>query len=289
MTSLTLSQRDRTILAIVVGIAGLLCIALLPFVVVRAMDAVLKGVAIKIPASGNPLIATAPRIVLAFFPVWGGLSVAAGAALLLVSRAIQRGESWARPAAIGLLAVPSITGAYFSGPVMFFGKNAAPLFVLIALIGLVPYFVVLLWGKAPAGEKLGAFFLFLMLGVSAAWSFSNGGSSLRMFWARPEPYMLDSGNYGFLMGIPVVWIGVIATVISIPLLAAHTRQGWRLAMVGIANILIGNSILFVTHLKTKEFLIGMIMGVVTLILLSIPAIGGRLGKVEEAAQGGLSA
>ncbi|MDD2694900.1 MAG: hypothetical protein PHD58_03140, partial [Anaerolineales bacterium] len=285
MTSLTLSQRDRTILAIVVGIAGLLCIALLPFVVVRAMDAVLKGAAIKIPASGNPLIATAPRIVLAFFPVWGGLSVAAGAALLLVSRAIQRGESWARPAAIGLLAVPSITGAYFSGPVMFFGKNAAPLFVLIALIGLVPYFVVLLWGKAPAGEKLGAFFLFLMLGVSAAWSFSNGGSSLRMFWARPEPYMLDSGNYGFLMGIPVVWIGVIATVISIPLLAAHTRQGWRLAMVGIANILIGNSILFVTHLKTKEFLIGMIMGVVTLILLSIPAIGGRLGKVEEAAQG----
>ncbi|MDD5466459.1 MAG: hypothetical protein PHS96_01505 [Anaerolineales bacterium] len=285
MTSLTLSQRDRTILAIVVGIAGLLCIALLPFVVVRAMDAVLKGAAIKIPASGNPLIATAPRIVLAFFPVWGGLSVAAGAALLLVSRALQRGESWARPAAIGLLAIPSITGAYFSGPVMFFGKNAAPLFVLIALIGLVPYFVVLLWGKAPAGEKLGAFFLFLMLGVSAAWSFSNGGSSLRMFWARLEPYMLDSGNYGFLMGIPVVWIGVISTVISIPLLAAHTRQGWRLAMVGIANILIGNSILFVTHLKTKEFLIGMIMGVVTLILLSIPAIGGRLGKVEEAAQG----
>lgn len=283
MTSLTLSQRDRTILAIVVGIAGLLCIALLPFVVVRAMDAVLKGAAIKIPASGNPLIATAPRIVLAFFPVWGGLSVAAGAALLLVSRAIQRGESWARPAAIGLLAIPSITGAYFSGPVMFFGKNAAPLFVLIALIGLVPYFVVLLWGKAPAGEKLGAFFLFLMLGVSAAWSFSNGGSSLRMFWARPEPYMLDSGNYGFLMGIPVVWIGVISTVISIPWLAAHTRQGWRLAMAGIANILIGNSILFVTHLKTKEFLIGMIMGVVTLILLSIPAIGGRLGKVEEAA------
>ncbi|NIW46923.1 MAG: hypothetical protein GWN30_19875, partial [Gammaproteobacteria bacterium] len=77
------------------------------------------------------------------------------------------------------------------GPIMFFASSRAYYFLIVALIGLIPYFVILLWDKAPAGEKIGRFFLFLMLGVTAAWSFSNGGSSLRMFWARPEPYVLN--------------------------------------------------------------------------------------------------
>ncbi|MBC8503251.1 MAG: hypothetical protein H8D34_00195, partial [Chloroflexi bacterium] len=89
-----------------------------------------------------------------FFPVWGGMTVAAGLALLLVAKGLYDGEAWARPAAVGLLAIPSITGAYFSGPVMFF-----------ALIGLVPYFSVLLWGQPGAGgAKTGWFFLFLVFG-----------------------------------------------------------------------------------------------------------------------------
>lgn len=277
-----LSQKDRLTLAIIAGIAGVLCFTVLPYLAVQAMDIVLKGAAIKIPASGNPLIATAPRIVVTFFPVWAGLSVAAGLALLLVGRAIHQGESWARPAAIGLLAIPSITGAYYSGPVMFFGKSAMPLFIIIALIGLIPYFLILLWGKAPAGEKVGKFFLFLMLGVTAAWSFSNGGSSLRMFWARPQEYVLGPSQYGFLFGFPVVWIGVVVTVISIAYLAAQTRKGWRLALVGLAIILVGNAYLFITHPSVKEFMYGIIMAVVSLVLLSVPAIGGKLGVREPA-------
>lgn len=266
-------------MAIVAGIAGLLSFTVLPFMIARAMSAVLEGAAVKIPASGNPLIATAPRIVIAFFPVWGGLSIAAGIALLLVAWAMYKGEAWARPAAIGLLAIPSITGAYYSGPVMFFGKSALPIFILIALLGLIPYFTLLLWGKASAGEKAAKFFVFLMLGVTAAWSFSNGGSSLRMFWARAEYYPLDASNTGFIMGVPVIWTGVLATIVSIPFLAGKTRAGWRLAVVGVSIILMGNLILRVTHPGTKEFLIGIIMAVVTLALLFIPATGRQL--VEE--------
>ena len=111
---------------------------------------------------------------------------------------------------------------------MFFGKSALPVFIVIALLGLVPYFTILLWGKASAGEKVAKFFVFLMLGVTAAWSFSNGGSSLRMFWARPEYSPLDASNMRFILGVPVIWTGVLATIASIPLLAARTRAGWRL-------------------------------------------------------------
>lgn len=274
------SQKDRSGMALVAGIAGLLYFTLLPFLTSGAMTAVLEGAAVKIPASGNPLIATAPRIVIAFFPVWGGLSVAAGIALLLVAWAIYKGEVWARPAAVGLLAIPSITGAYYSGPVMFFGKSALPIFIILALLGLVPYFTILLWEKGTTGGKIGKFFVFLMLGVTAAWSFSNGGSSLRMFWARPEYFPLDASNTGFIMGVPVIWTGVLATIVSIPFLAAGKQAGWRLGVVGLGIILMGNLMLFVTHTGTKEFMIGMIMAVTTLVLLFIPSIGRRLIEVK---------
>jgi len=274
------SSKGNRGMALVAAIAGLLSFTILPFMIARTMTAVLEGAAVKIPASGNPLIATAPRIVIAFFPVWGGLSIAAGIALLLVAWAIYKGEAWARPAAVGLLAVPSITGAYYSGPVMFFGKSALPIFILIALLGLVPYFTILLWGKAPAGEKTARFFVFLMLGVTAAWSFSNGGSSLRMFWARPEYSPLDASNTGFILGVPVIWTGVLVTIFSIPLLAARMRAGWRLSVVGLGIILMGNLMLFVTHPGTKEFMIGIIMAVISLVLLFILSIGRKLVEVK---------
>ncbi len=276
-----LKSSSQTGMALVALLAGLLSITALPFMVARAMTAVLEGAAVKIPASGNPLIATAPRIVIAFFPVWGGLSIAAGIALLLVAWAIHKGEPWARPAAIGLLAIPSITGAYFSGPVMFFGKTALPMFILIALLGLIPYFTILLWGRQSAAAKWSRFFVFLMLGVTAAWSFSNGGSSLRMFWARPDYFPLDASNTGYILGVPVIWTGVLATIVSIPFLADQKRAGWRLGIVGLGIILLGNLLLFVTHPATKEFMIGIIMATISLILMFIPAIGGRLVRTDQ--------
>ena len=275
-----MTPNDRKVLAVIAAIAGILAFTVVPLNVVNAMDAVLKGAAIKIPTAGNPLIRTAPQIVITFFPIWGGLSMAAGVALLLIAWPLYRGESWARPVTVGLLAIPSITGAYLSGPIMFFASKSMPLFLITALCGLVPYFLTLLWGKSSWKDKVADFFLFLMLGVTAAWSFSNGGSSLRMFWARPQPYALETGHYGFLMGIPTVWIGVVSTIIAIPLLAARRRIGWRLAGTGLLTILVGNATLFMTHLSTKEFLFGIIMAAVSLALLWLPAVGGRLASKQ---------
>jgi len=268
--------KDRRVMAIIAAVAGILCFTILPFATMRAMDAVLKGSALKLQATGNPLLASAPKIVITFWPFWGGLSIAAGVALLYIARALYKGEPWARPLAIGLLAIPSITGAYFAGPIIFFDKSAIPYFLIIALIGLIPYFTILLLGHAPAGEKWRKFLIFLLLGVVAAWSFSNGGSALRMFMARSDPYALTTGHYGFLLGIPVVWIGVLLTIVSIPLLAAYSQRGERLAIIGLMITLVGSTLLFVTNPATKEFLIGMFLVIVNLVLLVIPSIGGRL-------------
>jgi hypothetical protein len=277
----TKSLQPNPTLAIVAGLAGVLCFTVIPVITMRAMDAILRGVPEKVAASGNPLLASAPKIVIGFFPVWGGLSVAAGMALLLVAWALNRGESWARPVAIGLLAIPAITGAYYSGPIMAFAKSKMYFFVIVALIGLIPYFILLLSGKGTTSEKIGRFFLFLMLGVTTAWTFSNGGSSLRMFWARPEPiYILNPSNLGFLMGFPVAWIGVATTAISIPILAANKRLGYLLASAGLLIILMGNLILFITHTSVMEFIVGVIMAVISLTLLWLPGVGGKMVEQE---------
>jgi hypothetical protein len=271
-------------LAAVTALAGVLSFTLVPLITARAMDAILRGIPPKVAASGNPLLASAPKIVIGFFPVWSGLSVAAGVALLLVAWALYRGEGWARPVAIGLLAIPSITGAYYSGPIMAFAKSKMFYFVIVALVGLIPYFILVLSGKGSRSEKIGRFFLFLMLGVTTAWTFSNGGSSLRMFWARPEPvYILDTGNIGFLLGFPVAWIGVVTTAVSIPFLAAQKRFGFLLAVAGLMIIFMGNLILYIHHTATQEYLIGVIMAVITLALLRLPAVGGRVVEVGQPA------
>jgi hypothetical protein len=276
------TERPAPTLAMVAGLAGVLCFTVIPLITARAMDAILRGVPEKVAASGNPLLASAPKIVIGFFPVWNGLSVAAGIVLLMVAWAMYKGESWARPVAIGLLAIPAITGAYYSGPIMAFAKSKMFYFVIVALIGLIPYFILLLSGKGSTSEKIGRFFLFLMLGVTTAWTFSNGGSSLRMFWARPEPiYILNPTFLWFLLGFPVAWIGVAATAISIPILAANKRLGYWLSSAGLLVILMGNLILFITHTSIKEFMVGVIMAVITLGLLWLPAVGGRVVEMEK--------
>ncbi len=51
-------------------------------------------------------------------------------------------------------------------------------------------------------------------------------------------------------------------------------------MVGVGIIFMGNLMLFVTHTGTKEFMIGIIMSVISLVLLLVPSIGRKLTKAE---------
>ena len=282
------TSRDRWVMAVVAVIAGILMLTVVPNIFIGAMDAVLKGIAVKLPTIPNPDVKAAPQIVTLFFPLWGALSMIAGATLLAIALPLYRGERWARAVAIGMAAIPAIAGAYLSGPIVYFAKNAMPLFLVLMTIGLVPYFVLLLWGRASAGEKIGNFFLFLALGVTAAWSFSNAGSSLRILMSRAD----FSALYVFLLGVPVAMIGVSAVIVGIPLLAARTRTGWWLSLIGLLNVTVGNILLYLSGLTSPEFLLGIILGVVfgvvSLTLLLMPGIGGRLGRASIDPKGAIS-
>ncbi len=276
------TARDRRVMAVVAVLAGILMITIVPNTLVAAMDVVLKGIAIKLPTIPNPDVKAAPQIVTLFFPMWGALTMVAGVTLLAVAQPLYRGERWARAAAIGMTAIPAIAGAYLSGPIVYFAKQAVPLFLLIMAIGLVPYFVLLLWGRAPIRHKLGTCSLFLALGVTAAWSFSNAGSSLRILLSRTD----FSTLYVLLLGVPVTLMGVIAVIVSFPFLAAHSPVGWWLALVGLLSVTTGNVLLYLSGLNSFEFLLGIVLGivfgVVSLALLLAPGVGRRLGRESVA-------
>jgi len=270
------TARDRLILAVIALLAAILLMTWVPTSVISAMDATLKGAAAKIAATNNPLFAPAPLLITFFFPFWGALCVVAGATLLVLAYPIYRGDGWARPAALGLLTIPSITGAYMTGPIMAFAPDARTQFIVVMAVGLIPYFAVLLWEKSSWRRKLANFVLFLLIGVTAAWTFSNGHSSLRMVLARPQAYAFDASLFGYLFNIPVIWTGVLTTIIAIPLLAARTRAGWWLATSAVVVMLVGTIGLYITHPNVNEFAQGIAMAVGSLLLLLIPGIGGWL-------------
>lgn len=274
--------RDRLILAVIAVVAAILLMTWIPASVISAMDMVMKGAVTKITATNNPLLAPATTLVTFFFPFWGALCTVAGAALLVLAYPIYRGDRWARPAAVGLLTIPSITGAYMTGPIMSFAPEARTQFMIVMAVGLIPYFAILLWEKSSWKHKAANFVLFLLLGVTAAWTFANGHSSLRMILARPQLNVFNESLYGYLFNLPVIWTGVLATVlatvIAIPLLAARTRAGWWLATSAVVVMLVGTVGLYLTHPNVAEFVQGIAMAVGSLVLLLIPGIGGGVAK-----------
>jgi len=268
------TSTGRSVMAFVALIAGILLIFLVPDFGTKAMDAVLKGYEVKITKVPDPsLLVPAAKLVTFFFPFWSALCMVAGTALVLLSLPIYRGEYWARPIALGLLAIPSIAGAYMLGPIMFFAKGAISASLIIALTGLIPYFIILLYEKTSISEKLTNFFVFTMLGVTAAYNWGNAHSSLRQLWARPESSVVD---HAFSLGIVVNWTAVILVLIGIPLLAARKQSGWWLATIGSLSLLIGTGTLYLGHSNVTEFLVGTLMALVTVTLLLIPKISGLL-------------
>lgn len=267
------SARERPVLGVIAGVAGLLVAVLVPVLTSRSMSAVLTGALAKIEATGNPALQPALKLVTFFFPFWGALCMVVGVALVVLAWPIASGKGWARAVAVGLLAIPAVAGAYFSGPIMFFAKSNMAIFLIVMLIGLVPYFLLLLWDVETTGKKLGVFFLFLILGVTAAWSFSNGHSSLRMFLARPEPFSLPAGLKAFAFGVPALWMSVVVLLVSLSFLANRMQSGWWLALIGSLGIMIGNVTLYLQHTETTEFLIGIIFAALSLGALLLPKLG----------------
>ena len=279
------SRQTKLIVVGVVVIAALLMIALVPFMSFNMVNPIVGYQQERIAqfqAEENPqwpLLTLTTWLVSFFYPFWGTMSVIAGLALLVIVLPLLNGKPWARGLALLCLAVPSMGGAYMIVPWMNFvgtKEGGFPPAVVIMMIGLIPYFAILLAEKVDFKQRVSDFLVFLMLGVAAAESFANGHAAFRILYGHPKRPLFAEGIAITYFGWLGLWVGAGLLIAAIYQLGAREEKGWYFAMIGsIVVMLVSGAIHYVRH-ATLDYLYGSLMGLSLIVMLAIPFFKKRL-------------
>jgi hypothetical protein len=278
-------RNTRLAVVSLVVLAAVLMIVLVPFIgfdmvnpIVTAQQARIE----KFTAEGNPqapLLAYTVWLVSFFFPFWSTMSVLAGLALLVIALPLFRGERWTRGLALLCLAVPSIGGAYMIVPWMNFigsAQGGFPPAVPIMMIGLIPYFAILLAEKVSFSQKVVDFLVFLMLGVTAAENFANGHAAFRILFGHPKRPLFAEGIAITFFGWLALWVGMALCIGAIYLLGQKKMAGWYAGMIGGVITLVASAATHYVRHATNDYLYGALMGLSIVVMLVIPFFKQRL-------------
>jgi hypothetical protein len=282
---LSTSRQVRLVVVSLIVLAAILMIVWIPFIgfdmsnpIVTAQQARIE----KFTAEGNPqapLLAYTVWLVSFFFPFWSTMSVVAGLALLVIALPLYRGERWTRGLALLCLAVPSIGGAYMIVPWMNFVGSAQggfPPAVIIMMIGLIPYFALLLAENVERNQKIVDFLVFLMLGVTAAENFANGHAAFRILFGHPARPLFAEGIAITYFGWLALWVGMGLCITAIYLLGEKKMSGWYAGMIGgLVTLVASGATHYVRH-ATNDYLYGALMGLSIVVMLIIPFFKQRL-------------
>ena len=282
-------SKSKTVIWIVL-IAALLMIAFVPFSSFNMVNPILELQLERIEqfkADGNAkwhLLTLTTWLVSFFFPFWGTLSVLAGIALLVVAKPLYNGEIWARGLALFCLSIPAIGGAYMVVPWMnFVGTKYGgfPPAVATMMIGLIPYFAILLLDKGDVKQKIVDFLAFLMIGVTASYSFANGHAAFRVLYGHPKRPMFAEGiamTYFGWIGLWVAWWLLAAAIYK---LGTRKESGWYLMLIGGAIAMLVGFAVGVVRYTTVDYYLNGALGLSVVVLALIPLFKERLLKEYE--------
>lgn len=277
--------RTKTIVLTLIIVAAVLMIALVPFISFDMVNPIVTRQIERIDkftAEGNPsapLLTLTTWLVSFFYPFWGTMSFIAGVVLLVIAKAFYNGKPWTRGLALLCLAMPSMGGAYMIVPWMNFvgSKDGGfPPAMIIMLIGLIPYFTLLLAEKGDAKQKLVDFFVFLMLGVSAAENFANGHAAFRILYGHPKRPLFGEGIAITFFTWWGLWVAFVLLSLAIYFLGVRKKSGWYMAIIGGAlAMIISGATHYVRH-ATLDYLYGSLMGLSIVVMMLIPIFKKRL-------------
>lgn len=278
-------RNTRLAVVSLVVLAAILMIVLVPFIGFDMVNPIVTAQQTRIEkftAEGNPqapLLAYTVWLVSFFFPFWSTMSVLAGLALLVIALPLFRGERWTRGLALLCLAVPSIGGAYMIVPWMNFigsAQGGFPPAVTIMMIGLIPYFAILLAEKVDLSQKVVDFLVFLMLGVTAAENFANGHAAFRILFGHPKRPLFGEGIAITFFGWLALWVGMALCIAAIYLLGQKKVAGWYAGMIGGVITLVASAATHYVRHATNDYLYGALMGLSIVVMLVIPFFKQRL-------------
>jgi hypothetical protein len=282
-------RNSRLVVVTLVVIAAILMITVVPFIGFGMSNPIVQGQQArieKLKADGSPEMAVQAALleltvwlVSFFYPFWSVLSLVAGIALLVIAKDLYNGEKWTRGLALLCLAIPSMGGAYMIVPWMnFVGsvKGGFPPAITIMMIGLVPYFALLLLEKSDWMQKFVDFAVFLMLGVASAESFANGHAAFRILYGHPKRPLFAEGISITYVGWLGLWIGAALTIAAIYLLGNRKLSGWYYGLIGgLVTLIASGATHYVRH-ATNDYLYGALMGLALVVMFLIPVFKQRL-------------
>jgi hypothetical protein len=279
-------QKNRTIMAVIAVIIGLLMVAVIPFIVQTSLERVLVHLMEHIDA-GNPTFTSGLKLFDFFYPVWRAVIFVAGVTLIVIASQIKKGEGWTYPLAVALFALPAIGGMFMFLPYISFVPGF-PLPMIIAFIGLSGYWAFIFLRKSENAVKWTRFCALTFIGMLSTHAFTIGVGAQRTMWTRPgHPLYPDFTWWLFNWVGEVNWVSVILLFLSIPLLAVGRRKGWWLAVIGTFSILMINIPTQFFRTKTLDYLYGVLLGIGVLFFLMVPYFKRKLltyGEPESEAE-----
>ncbi|MCB9444422.1 MAG: hypothetical protein H6669_09315 [Ardenticatenaceae bacterium] len=294
------TQKGRTFMAVVIGLAGLFLLFLAPFIAVKALNTPLHRLVEVFQVQDPEGVWDTPvGILTSTYYVWIGLFVFAGAALVMIANDVRVNKPWARPLALMLLSIPSIGGLTMTIPWMVLvmtdalGNNnpaaGAPPAIPIMAVGLVAYFIVLLTEKSARSTKIAQVVVFAMLGLVGGFVWMNAQHGVRYFISAPVYLRAEAGgsNPELFYGGFVNYAAVMLFVPAIGLLAARKESGWYLAMIGAILTFAAAFLSYIDRMGVNpaaaiEWLRGALLSAVLLVILVIPFFKNHvLGTVKS--------
>ncbi|MBN1666642.1 MAG: hypothetical protein JW862_06125 [Anaerolineales bacterium] len=279
------SRNNRLIAIAIMAIAAILMVVYVPFTAFDMVNPIVDLQFERIEqfkAEGNPswpLLTLTTWLVSFFYPFWGTLTLCAGIAAFFVLKPFFEGQTWARGLGLLLYSVPSVGGAYMIVPWMnFYGTKYGgfPPAVLIMMIGLIPFFALLLLDKGDLKQKVVDFLAFMALGVAASYSFSNGHAAFRVLYGHPQRPKFAEGIAITFVGFIGLWVGWWLLTAAIYKLGLRKESGWYLMLIGGAiTAVAGFATGYVRH-ATVDYWLNGILGLICVVLALIPLFKQRL-------------
>lgn len=272
---------NRTIMSIIAIVIGLLMVAAIPFIVQTSLERVLTNLITHIEA-GNPTFSSGLPLFDIFYPVWRAVIFVAGAALIVISQEIRKGEEWTYPLSMTLFALPAIGGMFMFLPYVSW-VDGFPLPMIISLIGLAGYWSFIFLKQADKVEKWVRFGALTFIGMLCTHAFTIGIGAQRTMATRPGyPLYQDFSWWLFNWVGEVNWVAMIPLFLSIPLLAVGKRKGWWLAVISAIAILLIDAPTQFIRTKTLDYLYGSLISLGVLFFTLLPYFKKHLIKEETA-------
>ena len=256
------------VMSIIVLFSGILLIVVSPYLILSGLK---HGITDINMVNGESLkIQLAHKSIMQIYPILNDICLMIGTALLVLTIPIYKSGFWSKSIAIGMLGTISIVGAFLIETVPYLSDQLISNGIILLFIGLIPCFIILYIHNQSTKYRLIRLLLYFFIIISVG---SNLFGSFEFYLQRQATLQTSSEvNQWNFFGVYSNFISGILTIIALPLLAAHKKEGFWIISYAMLMMSI-SSFVFLTissgHPHMILFLPVAILPLITLVLLNI--------------------